>query len=156
MRTNSIEHIKTGKLRALAVTAGARWAGLLDVEPIAKPTARLNKEINAALADQKIMTRLADLGAPLMLSPGSVTVVALLMDDINLPAAWGKDLAYPCRSLRCTVDRRLTKALPRLLTAAACGGLGSAPDCRTRRALLHLSYSCASPFGPAVLVTQDP
>jgi hypothetical protein len=25
-----------------------------------------------------------------------------------------------------------------------------------RRALLHLSYSCASPFGPAILVTQDP
>src|ERR1700716_4122241 len=35
-------------------------------------------------------------------------------------------------------------------------GLGSAPDCRTRRALLHLSYSCASPSGPATLVTHDP
>jgi hypothetical protein len=45
---------------------------------------------------------------------------------------------------------------PRLLTAAACGGLGSAPDCRTRRALLHLSYSCAPPCGEAMLVTQDP
>jgi hypothetical protein len=45
---------------------------------------------------------------------------------------------------------------PWLLTAAACGGLGSAPDRRTRRALLHLSYSCAWPFGPAMLVTQDP
>ena len=32
---------------------------------------------------------------------------------------------------------------PSLLTTAACGGLRSAPDCRTRRALLHLSYSCA-------------
>ena len=42
------------------------------------------------------------------------------------------------------------------LAAAACSGLGSAPDCRTRRALLHLSYSCASPFGPATLVTHDP
>jgi hypothetical protein len=31
---------------------------------------------------------------------------------------------------------------PSLLTTAACGGLRSAPDCRTRRALLHLSYSC--------------
>jgi hypothetical protein len=40
------------------------------------------------------------------------------------------------------------------LTTAACGGLRSAPDCRTRRALLHLSYSYATPFGPAVLVTQ--
>src|SRR6516225_8323734 len=44
---------------------------------------------------------------------------------------------------------------PRLLTAAACGGLRSAPDCRPRRALLHLSYSCATPCGPAMLVTQD-
>src|SRR5258708_22544455 len=44
----------------------------------------------------------------------------------------------------------------RLLTAATCSGLGSAPDYRTRRALLHLSYSCASPFGPAILVTHDP
>ena len=38
---------------------------------------------------------------------------------------------------------------PRLLTAAACGGLGSAPDCRTRRAFLHLRYSCVKPCGPA-------
>ena len=36
----------------------------------------------------------------------------------------------------------------------ACGGLGSAPDRRTRRALLHLSYSCAPPCGPAILVTH--
>ena len=30
------------------------------------------------------------------------------------------------------------------------------PDRRTRRALLHLQYSCAAPCGPAMLVTQDP
>jgi hypothetical protein len=30
------------------------------------------------------------------------------------------------------------------------------PDRRTRRALLHLSYSCASPCGPTMLVTHDP
>ena len=30
------------------------------------------------------------------------------------------------------------------------------PDRRTRRALLHLQYSCASPCGPVMLVTQDP
>jgi len=41
---------------------------------------------------------------------------------------------------------------PRLLPAAACGGLKSAPDHRTRRALLHLSYSSASPRGRAMLV----
>src|SRR5208282_5939247 len=34
---------------------------------------------------------------------------------------------------------------PQHLAAAACGGLRSAPDCRTRRALLHLSYSYAPP-----------
>jgi hypothetical protein len=40
------------------------------------------------------------------------------------------------------------------LTTAACGGLRSTPDCRSRRALLHLSYSYASPYGPAILVTH--
>src|SRR5260370_8028523 len=45
---------------------------------------------------------------------------------------------------------------PWLLTAAACGGLRSTPDCRPRRALLHLSYSYASPCEPALVVTQDP
>src|SRR5262247_1862786 len=45
---------------------------------------------------------------------------------------------------------------PWLLTTAACGGLRSTPDCRPRRAFLHLSYSYASPCGPALLVTQDP
>ena len=34
--------------------------------------------------------------------------------------------------------------------------LRSTPDCRPRRAFLHLSYSYASPCGPALLVTQDP
>jgi hypothetical protein len=57
--------------------------------------------------------------------------------------------------------RNLVPAFPqrsprRLLTAAACGGLRSAPDCRTRRALLHLSYSCAPPILMTALVTHDP
>src|SRR5690348_17464377 len=43
-----------------------------------------------------------------------------------------------------------------LLSAAACGGLRSAPDHRTRRALLHLSYSCAPQITHAALVTHDP
>src|ERR1700681_2490832 len=30
------------------------------------------------------------------------------------------------------------------------------PDCRPRRTYLHLSYSYASPCGPALLVTQGP
>src|SRR3984893_11153946 len=53
------------------------------------------------------------------------------------------------------IDSPLSHCLCRR-PVAACSGLGSAPDCRTRRALLHLSYSCASPFGPATLVTHDP
>src|SRR5215470_6456165 len=44
---------------------------------------------------------------------------------------------------------------PSLLTTAARGGLRPAPDCRPRRALLHLSYSCAPPQWTA-LVTHDP
>ena len=56
-----------------------------------------------------------------------------------------------CRNLVPTFPQR---SPPSLLTTAACGGLRSTPDCRPRRALLHLSYSCASPCGPVILVTQ--
>ena len=65
-------------------------------------------------------------------------------------------LASLDRACRNLVPAFPQRSPPRLLTAAACGGLRSAPDCRTRRALLHLSYSCVSPFGPALLVTHDP
>ena len=54
------------------------------------------------------------------------------------------------------VGGRRSRGLPGTLGAAACSGLRSAHDCRPRRALLHLSYSCAPPFGRAILVTQDP
>src|SRR6516165_4320980 len=57
-------------------------------------------------------------------------------------ACWDLVPAFPQRSP------------PRLLTAAACGGLRSAPDRRTRRALLHLSYSCAPQTTDAALVTH--
>jgi len=43
---------------------------------------------------------------------------------------------------------------PRHLAEAACGGLSSAPDYRTRRALLHLSYSCVPPILMTVLVSH--
>ena len=80
----SIEYIKTGKLRALAVTTAERWEALPDIPtlgdflpgyeasgwqgfgaPKNTPTEiieKLNKEINAALADPKMKARLADLG----------------------------------------------------------------------------------------------
>src|SRR6202165_5923172 len=60
-------------------------------------------------------------------------------------------LNHACRNLVSTFPQR---SPPSLLTTAACGGLRSTPDCRPRRALLHLSYSCAPPCGPAILVTQ--
>ena len=49
-------------------------------------------------------------------------------------------LNHACRNLASTFPQR---SPPSLLTTAACGGLRSTPDCRPRRALLHLSYSCA-------------
>jgi tripartite-type tricarboxylate transporter receptor subunit TctC len=89
---SSIEYIRMGKLRALAVTTATRWEALPDVPTVADflpgyesstwngfgaprntPTeiiAKLNNEINAALADPKIRTRLANLGgAPLSMTP---------------------------------------------------------------------------------------
>src|SRR5260370_28137970 len=58
-----------------------------------------------------------------------------------------------CRNLVPAFPQR---SPPWLLTKAACGDLRSAPDCRTRRASFILSYSYASPCGPALLLTQDP
>jgi hypothetical protein len=52
-------------------------------------------------------------------------------------------LSQPC--CRNPVPAFPQRSPPWLLTTAACGGLRSAPDCRPRRALLHLSYSCAPP-----------
>src|SRR6201997_2973451 len=70
----------------------------------------------------------------------------------------GGSLALASLNLACRdhVPTFPQRSPPWLLTTAACGGLRSTPDCRPRRAFLHLSYSCASPCGPALLVTQDP
>jgi tripartite-type tricarboxylate transporter receptor subunit TctC len=89
---SSIEYIRNGRLRALAVTTATRSELLPDIPtmgefvpgyeasgwfgvgaPKATPAEiveKLNKEINAGLADPKIKARLADLGgAVLALSP---------------------------------------------------------------------------------------
>jgi tripartite-type tricarboxylate transporter receptor subunit TctC len=80
----SIEHVRAGKLRLLAVTTATRLDMFPDISTVAEflpgyeasgwqgigapkntPTEiveRLNREINAGLADPKIKTRLADLG----------------------------------------------------------------------------------------------
>jgi tripartite-type tricarboxylate transporter receptor subunit TctC len=85
---SSIEYIRAGKLRALAVTAAARSEVLPDLPPanefvpgyevsawygagVPKNTSgeivqRLNNEINAGLADPKLRSRLADMGGTVL------------------------------------------------------------------------------------------
>jgi tripartite-type tricarboxylate transporter receptor subunit TctC len=97
---SSIEYIRTGKLRALAVNTAMRSEALPDIPTVGEfvpgyegsalfglgvpkntppeIVAKLNNEINAGLADPKIKARLADLGG---------TVVA------GSPAAFGKLIA---------------------------------------------------------------
>jgi tripartite-type tricarboxylate transporter receptor subunit TctC len=84
----SIEYIRAGRLRALAVTAATRSEALPDIPTVAEfvpgfeasnwfgfcaPNATpaeiidtLNKEINAALADPNMKARLADLGGTVL------------------------------------------------------------------------------------------
>jgi tripartite-type tricarboxylate transporter receptor subunit TctC len=82
--SESIEHVKAGKLRALAVTSSSRVEVLPDLPPVADfvpgyeatgfagigaPTntpadiiSLLNKELNAGLADTRIKSRIMELG----------------------------------------------------------------------------------------------
>jgi tripartite-type tricarboxylate transporter receptor subunit TctC len=104
----SIETIRAGKLRALAVTTATRSAALPDVPTIgesvpgfeastwqgigapnntpAEIVDRLNKEINAGLADPTIKARLADLGSmPTPMSPADFG--KYIVDETE---KWGK------------------------------------------------------------------
>jgi tripartite-type tricarboxylate transporter receptor subunit TctC len=104
----SIEQVRAGKLRALAVTTATRATALPDVPTVsefvpgfeasdslgigapkdtpAEIVDKLNKEINAALADPKIKARFADLGGtPLALTPAEYG--RLLADET---AKWSK------------------------------------------------------------------
>jgi tripartite-type tricarboxylate transporter receptor subunit TctC len=105
---SSIQHIRAGKLRPLAVTTGTRlevlpntptiaeflpgyeattWGGL--VAPKNTPAQiidKLNKEINAALADATIKRRLNDLGAE-ALAGSSVDFGGLIAREAE---KWGK------------------------------------------------------------------
>jgi len=106
--TSSIQYIRTGQLRALAVTTATRSEILPDLPTVGdfvpgyeasnirgigapKDTPReiidkLNKEINAALADPKLKARLIDLGDTLLvLSPAEFG--RLMADEIE---KWGK------------------------------------------------------------------
>jgi tripartite-type tricarboxylate transporter receptor subunit TctC len=97
----SLPHIRAGKLRALAVTTNVRSDALPDVPTVAETVPgyeasafygmgvpkgtppeiidKLNKEINAGLADPKIKARLAELGG--MLIPGSPADFGKLVAD---------------------------------------------------------------------------
>ena len=97
----SLPHIRAGKLRALAVTTNMRSDALPDVPTVAETVPgyeasafygmgvpkgtppeiidKLNKEINAGLADPKIKARLAELGG--MLIPGSPADFGKLVAD---------------------------------------------------------------------------
>jgi tripartite-type tricarboxylate transporter receptor subunit TctC len=104
----SIEHIRTGKLRALAVTTAKRSDALPGIPTVgeflpgyessawygvaapkntpAEIIDKLNKEINASLADPKIKARLADFGGtPLVGSPAEFG--KLIADETE---KWGK------------------------------------------------------------------
>jgi tripartite-type tricarboxylate transporter receptor subunit TctC len=105
---SSIEYVRSGRLRALAVTTATRSPALPDIPTVGDfvpgfevsvwqgvgaprntPTEiveKLNQEINAVLADPKMTARLADLGgAPLPMT--SVEFAKLIADETE---KWGK------------------------------------------------------------------
>ncbi len=106
------EHVKSGKLRGLAVTSTTRSAVLPDLPTVAdflpgyeasawygfaapKNTPaeiidRLNKETNAVLAEPAVKTRFAELGA--MLLPGSAADFGKLLADET--EKWGKVVKF--------------------------------------------------------------
>ena len=108
----SIEYIRAGQLRALAVTTETRSEALPDIPTVSdfvpgyessqwfgvgapKNTPieiidKLNKEINAGLADPKIKARLADLGGTLL--AGSPADFGKLIADET--AKWGKVVKF--------------------------------------------------------------
>jgi tripartite-type tricarboxylate transporter receptor subunit TctC len=108
----SIEYIKVGSLRALAVTSAARVEAVADVPamadflpgfeisnwwgigaPRSTPAGiidRLNREINATLLDSRVKARLADAGAVAI--PGSPAELGkLIADDIE---KWAKVVKF--------------------------------------------------------------
>jgi tripartite-type tricarboxylate transporter receptor subunit TctC len=108
----SIEYIRAGTVRPLAVTTAMRWDELPDIPTLSDfvpgfeasswygvgaprntPTAiieKLNKEINAGLADPKIKARLADLGSTVL--PGSPADFGKLI--ANETEKWGKVVKF--------------------------------------------------------------
>ena len=110
--TGSIEYIRTGTLRALAVTTATRAEALPDIPTVgeflpsyeasnwyglgapkntpAEIVAKLNKEINAGLADPKLRARLADLGGT-VLAGSPADFGKLIADETE---KWGKVVKF--------------------------------------------------------------
>jgi tripartite-type tricarboxylate transporter receptor subunit TctC len=108
----SMAHIKAGRLRPLAVTTAKRWQGLPDVPtlgefvpgyeasafygigaPINTPAEiveKLNREINAGLADAKLKAQLTELAATMI--PGSPDDFGRLVADDT--EKWRKVIKY--------------------------------------------------------------
>jgi tripartite-type tricarboxylate transporter receptor subunit TctC len=108
----SLSHIRSGALRGLAVTSAKRLPALPDLPPVAdfvpgyeafawqgvaapkdtppKIVAKLNSEINAALADAKIASRLTDLGGvPMPMTPAAFG--QLIASEVD---KWGKVIKF--------------------------------------------------------------
>jgi len=104
----SVEHISAGRLRALAVTTEARFDALPDLPSLRtfvpdyeastwfgvgaprntppEIIAKLNREMNAALADSKIKTRIFELGGT-VLAGSPAEFGKLIVEDTE---KWGK------------------------------------------------------------------
>ena len=109
---SSIEHIRAGRVRALAVTTAVRAQVLPDLPTVGDVVpgyeasgfggigaprgtppdivAKLNQEINAALADSKAKARLADLGG-MMLSGSPADFGKLIAEET---AKWAKVVRF--------------------------------------------------------------
>jgi tripartite-type tricarboxylate transporter receptor subunit TctC len=110
--TSSIEHIRAGKVRALAVTTATRSAALPDIPTVGESVAgyeasawwgigaprntpveiieKLNNEVNAALADAKIKAQLANLGGT-TLGGSPADFGKLIADETE---KWGKVIKF--------------------------------------------------------------
>jgi tripartite-type tricarboxylate transporter receptor subunit TctC len=109
---SSIGYIRAGRLRALAVTAETRWEGPPDLPTVVEfvpgyeasnwygigaprntpveVIEKLNKEVNAGLADPKIKARFVDLGGDVLaLSPAEFG--KLIADETE---KWGKVVKF--------------------------------------------------------------
>jgi tripartite-type tricarboxylate transporter receptor subunit TctC len=106
--SSSIEHIREGRLRALAVTTTIRWDRIPDVPTVAESVPgfeasgwqgivapkntsveiidRLNREINVGLADAAMKARIADLGSTVFAS-SPAAFARFIADETE---KWGK------------------------------------------------------------------